>query len=50
MCGGDVRSMLLLPLVCLSRYLETIDGCIWCMFALKFGVLTAWGCVGIFVV
>ena len=30
MCGGGVRSILLLPLV--ARYLETIDVCIWCMF------------------
>ena len=27
MCGGDVRSILLLPLV--ARCLETIDVCIW---------------------
>ena len=30
MCGGGVRSILLLPLV--ARCLETIDVCIWCMF------------------
>ena len=32
MCGGGVRSILLLPLV--ARYLETIDVCIWriCLF------------------
>ena len=30
MCGGDVRSILLLPLV--ARCLETIDVCIWRMF------------------
>ena len=30
MCGGGVRSILLLHLV--ARCLETIDGCIWCMF------------------
>ena len=30
MCGGGVRSILLLPLV--VRCLETIDVCIWCMF------------------
>ena len=29
-CGGGVRSILLLPLV--ARYLETIDVCIWHMF------------------
>ena len=32
MCGGSVRSILLLPLV--ARYLETIDICIWRMFVL----------------
>ena len=30
MCGGGVRSILLLPLV--ARCLESIDVCIWCMF------------------
>ena len=30
MCGGGVRSIVLLPLV--SRCLETIDVCIWRMF------------------
>ena len=30
MCGGGVRSILLLPLV--ARCLETIDVCIWRMF------------------
>ena len=30
MCGGGVRSILLLPLV--ARCLETIDVCIWLMF------------------
>ena len=30
MCGGGVRSILLMPLV--ARCLETIDVCIWCMF------------------
>ena len=30
MCGGDVHSILLLPLV--ARWLETIDVCIWHMF------------------
>ena len=30
MCGGRVRSILLLPLV--ARCLETIYVCIWCMF------------------
>ena len=32
MCGGGVRSILLLPIV--ARYLETIDVCIWRMFVL----------------
>ena len=32
MCGGGVRSILLLPLV--ARCLETIDVCIWRMFVL----------------
>ena len=32
MCGGGVRSILLLPLV--ARCLETIDICIWCMFVI----------------
>ena len=31
-CGGRVRSILLLPLV--ARCLETIDVCIWHMFVL----------------
>ena len=30
MCGGGVGSILLLPLV--TRCIETIDVCIWCMF------------------
>ena len=30
LCGGGVRSIVLLPLV--ARCIETIDGCIWCMF------------------
>ena len=37
MCGGGVRSILLLPLV--ARCLETIDACIWRMFV----VVTVWG-------
>ena len=32
MCGGGVRSILLLPLV--ARCLETIDVCVWRMFVL----------------
>ena len=44
MCGGGVRSILLLPLV--ARCLETIDVCIWRMFALMSVVVTVWGSVG----
>ena len=48
MCGGGVCSILLLPLV--TRYLETIDVCIWCMFVFMSVVVTVWGSVGMFVV
>ena len=48
MCGGGVRSILLLILV--ARCLETIDVCIWCMFVFKSVVVTVWGSVGMFVV
>ena len=48
MCGGGVRSILLLPLV--ARYIETIDVCIWRMFVLISFVVTVWGSVGMFVV
>ena len=48
MCGGGVRSILLLPLV--ARCLETIDVCIWCMFDCMSVVVTVWGSVGMFVV
>ena len=48
MCGGGVRSILLLPLV--ARYLETIDVCIWRMFVFMSVVVTVWGSVGMFVV
>ena len=48
MCGGSVRSILLLPLV--ARCLETIDVCIWRMFAFMSVVVTVWGSVGMFVV
>ena len=44
-CGGGVRSILLLPLV--TRCLETIDVCIWCMFVFMSVVVTVWGSVGI---
>ena len=48
MCGGGVRSILLLPLV--ARCLETIDICIWRMFVFMPVVVTVWGSVGMFVV
>ena len=48
MCGGGVRSILLLPLV--AKCLETIDVCIWCMFVFMSVVVTVWGSVGNFVV
>ena len=41
MCGGDVCSILLLPLV--ARCLETIDVCIWRMFVFMSVVLIVWG-------
>ena len=41
MCGGGVRSILLLPLV--ARCLETIDVCIWCMFVF----MSCSDCVGV---
>ena len=47
MCGGGVRSILLLPLV--ARCIETIDVCIWLMFFMSV-VVTVWGSVGMFVV
>ena len=40
MCGGGVRSILLLPLV--ARCLETIDMCIWRMFVFM-SVVIVWG-------
>ena len=48
MCGGGVRSILLLHLV--ARRLETIDVCIWHMFIFMSVVVTVWGSVGIVVV
>ena len=48
MCGGGVRSILLLPLV--ARCLETIDVCIWRMFLFMSVVVIVWGSVGLFVV
>ena len=47
-CGGGVRSILLLPLV--ARCLETIDVCIWRMFVFMSVVVTVWGSVRMFVV
>ena len=48
MCGGGVRSTLLLPLV--ARCIETIDVCIWRMFVFMSVVVTVWGSVEMFVV
>ena len=47
MCGGGVRSILLLPLVarCLDTYV-----CIWHMFVFMSVIVTVWGSVGMFVV
>ena len=47
-CGGGVRSILLLPLV--ARCLETIDVCIWCMFIFMSVVVIVCGSVRMFVV
>ena len=47
-CGGGVRSILLLPLV--ARCLETLDVGIWRMFVFIYVIVTVWGPVGIFVV
>ena len=44
MCGGGVRSILLLPLV--VRCLETINVCIWRMFVSMSVVVTVCGSVG----
>ena len=43
MCGGDMRIILLLPLVAIC--LETIDVCIWRMFIFMSVVVTVWGSV-----
>ena len=48
LCGGGVRSILLLPLV--ARFLETIDVCIWRMFVFISVVVIVWRSVGKFVV
>ena len=47
-CGGGVRSILLLPLV--ARCLETIYVCIWRMFVSMSVVVIVWRSVGMFVV
>ena len=46
MCGGGVRSILLLPFV--ARDIETIVVCIWRMFVFTSVVVTVWGFVGRF--
>ena len=43
MCGGGVRSILLLPLV--ASCLEIIDVCIWRMFVFMSVVVTVFGTV-----
>ena len=48
MCGGGVRSILLLPLV--ARCLETIDVCIWRMFVFISVIVIMWRSVGMDVV
>ena len=48
MCGGGVRSILLLPPV--ARCLKTVYVCIWRMFAFMSVVVTMWGSVGMFFV
>ena len=48
MCGGGVRSILLLSLV--ARWLETIDVCIWRIFVFMSVVVTVWWSVGMFIV
>ena len=48
LCGGGVRSILLLPLV--ARCIETIDVCICHMFVFICVVITVWVSVEMFVV
>ena len=48
MCGGAVRSIVLLPLV--ARCLEAIDVCIWRMFVFMSVVVIVWRSVGKFFV
>ena len=43
MCGGGLRSIVLLPLV--ARCLETIDVCIWRKFVFKSVVVIVWECL-----
>ena len=47
MCGGGVRSILLLPLV--AGCLDTTNVCIWHMFVFMSVVVIVWGSVGMFV-
>ena len=47
MCGGGVRSILLLPLM--ARWLDAIYVCIWRMFVFMYVVMIVWGSVGMFV-
>ena len=48
LCGGGVRSILLLPLV--ARCIETIDVSIWRLFVFMSVVVTVCGSVKMFVV
>ena len=48
MCGGGVRSILLLPLV--ARCLETIDVCIWRVFVFWSVLVIVWWSVWMFLV
>ena len=48
MCGGGVRSSLLLPLVAIC--LDTIDVCIGRMFVFMSVAVTVWGAVGMYIV
>ena len=48
MCGGGVRSILILPLV--ARCLNAIYVCIWHMLVFMPVVVLVWGSVGMFVV
>ena len=48
MCGGGVRSILILPFVAIC--IEIIDICIWRMLVFMSVVVIVWGSVGRFVV